>query len=164
MGDRVIKPVLVELWRVHVDDGRLVVDRGGLRSCAGPVGDAETVDGVVRAEVAAGPDDGTPVELHSTSWRESGPGVLLTYIGLFRKPDRDGDWVLLSDHLESGLSEEHKGVLLHALRHVAFLVREDDEARERIVTACGTGFLEGVLPGLAGQYREHLRSVRRARR
>jgi hypothetical protein len=77
-----------------------------------------------------------PIVLHSTSWRHAGPEVILTYLAVVSPEAPPESW------LEEGIerAELARGeatspppaigvaqVLEHALRHLAWLVREDHE-------------------------------------
>lgn len=76
--------------------------------------------------------------LHSTSWRWQGQAVVLTFVGVAElNPDRAGK-VVLESPLARGVATaapaaiDEDQVLQHALRHLAWLAREDPAVRDTL--------------------------------
>lgn len=108
-----------------------------------------------------------PALIHSTSWRSSGPNVILTYVVVV---DVDGPvlgaWPdakpisreVLVGHPPSGHgaaeppAPHRLAVLGHAVRHVAFL-RQFDTTAAAALPAAWDAPLDALRPALAGWYR-----------
>lgn len=110
--------------------------------------------------------------VHSTSWRVDGPAVVLTYVAAVAI----GDALDVKDRFPNALpiggfllesagqaepgpatsapAPRHLDVLMHAVRHLAFLLDYDDTAG-RVLDGLGfAGHLRALGPALAGMYRE----------
>lgn len=84
----------------------------------------------------------TPVMVHSTSWRVVGQLILLTFLVVVDPPDRVPDTyeveVVTRSELARGRATApppHVGlsqVVEHGLRHLAWLVREDEAIRQAL--------------------------------
>lgn len=170
--------VVPEVWPVAGDErGLWLVSGNGPWMPALPV----DADGDVHAEVELtlgmnGVDLADVPLLHSTSWRASGSSIVLTYIAMIRVsgvvraawPDAEP----ISPMLPGAVGRPHThaaaaapvprdvDVLLHALRHMAFL-RDHDATAGAVLRLQGwVPHLEQLEPALAGMYgEEHSRAA-----
>ncbi|GLI01744.1 DOMON domain-containing protein [Phytohabitans aurantiacus] len=142
---------LVETVLLSARDGQLC-----FRTVTRPLGDGEHPDACARS--LAGPDVGL---LHSTSWRYTGGGIVLTYAGL---PDADP---VAAVEPVPDLPAVHSGdplapsppvvrpvdVAAHACRHLAFLRHTDPHVA---VLAAGGGevwdLIDVFTPAVAGMF------------
>jgi hypothetical protein len=161
--------VWVEVWPVAADDAGIWLVSGldAWRPSLPVMADEEPhadVELVLHENSAA--DDA--VLLHSTSWRVDGPGVVLTYVAVLRKPGYvRANWPgaepisprlprAVGRPLAHGAAEpplpRHVDVLMHAVRHLRFLLDTDDTAAASL-DAHWRRHLAEMTSALAGMYR-----------
>lgn len=160
--------VQVEVWPVAADDAGLWLVSGDDAWRCGPV----MADGDVHFEVEGlmwehGVAAGTAV-IHSTSWRAEGTSVVLTYMAAVRVEgfarDRWPDAMPVTPALAAAVGRppahapteppapRFVDVLLHGLRHLAFLRLYDVPASEALPEHWHE-HLRRFEPALAGMYR-----------
>jgi hypothetical protein len=132
-------PVRAEIFMVRLNGDRLE-----LTGPDGPVAwlvqldDAEHPVGVVTRIVSG--LVGPPVLVHSTSWRRDGPAVILSFVVVIGAEQAVGLASAPIDRAELARSEATKAperigqvqVLEHGLRHLAWLVHDDDVVASRL--------------------------------
>jgi hypothetical protein len=145
-------PVQAEIFVVTLDEGRIML--------TGPCGaapwlveigaDDDPVDTVARMTRL---NIGEAAIVHSTSWRRDRDAVILTFVVVI-DPSLVGD-------MESGIvqrselahsratqapeSIQHAQVLEHGLRHLAWLIRDDEVVRSELAEAWSAA-LAGYIP------------------
>lgn len=162
--------VKVEVWPVAADESGLWLVSGDEPWASSPV----LSDGDVHYEVefllrGHGIHAEDVTALHSTSWRPDGPSIVLTYMaavapgGLARDrwPNAAPITVTLADAV--GKPPTHAAdeapiprmidVLLHGLRHLAYLADHDTPAAEAM-GELWRRHLDPLRPALAGMYSE----------
>lgn len=163
--------VFPEVWPVAADEASL-----WLLSPSGPLRPDLPVmaDGDVHADVELelhrnGIDQADVPLLHSTSWRPEGTSIVLTYLAVVRRPGfvRE-NWPgacpidpSLPDAVGRPLTHaadeppipRHVDVLVHSLRHAAFLLEWDATASE-VLDGHWRRHLSILQPALAGLYSE----------
>jgi len=95
-----------------------------------------------------------PLLVHSTSWRHDGSHVVITYVAAVAPPDRPSPYLADETMGRTDLARgdafgpppaiEVNQVLEHALRHLAWLVKDDDVVRETL--AEWAPYLERYVP------------------
>lgn len=162
--------VHVEVWPIAADDlGLWLVSGGDAWRANLPVMADDEIHAVVEAELAhhAALDD--VVLLHSTSWRPNTWGLMLTYVAILRRPGEvRKNWPTaapISPRLlgitgkppAHGAAEaptpRFSDVLLHTVRHLAFLLETDDTAAS-VMDTNWRRHLSALQPALAGLYSE----------
>jgi hypothetical protein len=113
------------------------------------VGDhpVEVVDRMVRSAV------GPPLLLHSTSWRRDRGAVILTFIvvidprlvGTMESEPVDRAALARSEATAAPREIDHRQVLEHGLRHLAWLARDDQVVRRELSEAWHA-LLAGYVP------------------
>lgn len=159
--------VRAELWIVAADQTGIWLLNGddAWRS------DRISADGDVHAEVELlayghAPDLALSV-IHSTSWRQDGPGVVLTYVAIGQAGEFVQDRWPSALPITTQLVElagrpyphdaaqaplpRHLDVLMHAVRHLRFL-RDTDAPTRDAMSAEWRHYLEAFEPALAGMY------------
>jgi hypothetical protein len=162
-------PVIAEVWPVAADEaGVWLVSGPGAWTSDLPIQSDSDPHGEVELMLASRGAAFDTVLLHSTSWRTDVPRLVLTYMAVLnagaavraRWPQalpvslEFADTVRPAPHAptESPVVAED-AVLLHGLRHLAFLLETD-------VTSAGAldenwrRHLAGLRPALAGMYSE----------
>ncbi|MFC0533959.1 hypothetical protein [Phytohabitans kaempferiae] len=163
--------VWVEVWPVAADQVGVWLLSGddALRSSLPVAADSEP-HFEVEALLAAADMRNDTVLLHSTSWRPDGPRVVLTYVavvqgGSLERLVRDRWTTALPVSLELadavGRPPEHRpdappvpryvDVLLHAVRHLRFLL-DTDASNRAALDANWARHLGALTPALAGMY------------
>ncbi|WP_433346028.1 hypothetical protein [Micromonospora sp. CA-111912] len=162
--------VWVEVWPVAADQVGLWLLSGGDAWRPGlPVPSDSEPHAEVELELAGRAAKDSASLLHSTSWRVDGPRVILTYIavvevtGLVRDqwPDALPIDLALAEAVgrpptnaaNDAPAPRYVDVLLHALRHLRFLIDYDATAAEAL-TGTIRGHLLPLAPALAGMYGE----------
>lgn len=162
--------VMAEVWPVAADEAGLwlLSGMGAWQTWTVPA------DGDVHWEVETalsehGIAPGGTAALHSTSWRPDGAAVVLTYIAVVKAPglvrDRWPGALPVAPELARAVGKppthaaaeapvpRDVDVLLHALRHLAYLAEGDRDAETS--AAMGETFrrqLKAFTPALAGMY------------
>ncbi len=93
---------------------------------------------------------GDPLLVHSTSWRRARGSVILSFVVVNREdqaPELPGTPIVRTDLARSAatsapVSIAYQQVLEHGLRHLAWLVKDDEVVRERL-SACWKSVLDG---------------------
>jgi hypothetical protein len=162
-------PVVVEVWPVAADEAGLWLASGaGPWRADSPVPSDSDPHGEVELLLAMRGALGDVALLHSTSWRTDVPRLVLTYVAVVdagaavrvRWPEalpvslEFADTVRPAPHgpTESPTVAED-AVLLHGLRHLAFLL-ETDASAAGALDGDWRGHLAGLRPALAGMYSE----------
>jgi len=162
--------VQVEVWPVAVDDAGIWLVSGSDAWRSDPV----PQDGDVHFEVETLLHRYSALEsttlIHSTSWRPDGPFIVLTYVAVLRGTDHPvrNAWQGALP-ISRALTEQvgppapnaatdppiprYIDVLLHAVRHLRFLLAEDATAAASLDTTWQR-HLSGLRPALAGMYTE----------
>jgi hypothetical protein len=161
--------VRVEVWPVAADDvGIWLISGMDAWRAALPVPADSEPHAEVELLLSTNGIDGSDVPLlHSTSWRVDGATVVLTYVAVIRRPGLVREsWpqalpVSLDLAAEVGRPPTHGAaevpvpryvdVLLHALRHVAFL-RDSDGTARAALDVHWLAHLARLRPALAGMY------------
>jgi hypothetical protein len=161
--------VRVELWVAAADQAGIWLISGddAWRS------DRISADEDVQAEVellayGQAPDLALSV-IHSTSWRQDGPGIVLTYVaigqaGEFVQDQFPAALPITTELLEAvgrpyphdaaqAPTPRHIDVLMHAIRHLRFL-RDTDEPTRAAMSPEWRRHLEAFEPALSGLYSE----------
>jgi hypothetical protein len=161
--------VRVELWVVAADQAGIWLLNGddAWRS------DRISADEDVHAEVELlayghAPDLALSV-IHSTSWRQDGPGIVLTYVAIGQAGEFVQDRWPHALPITTQLLElvgrpyphdaaqapvpRHLDVLVHSVRHLRFL-RDTDAPTRDAMSADWRQHLEAFEPALAGLYSE----------
>lgn len=141
-GIEVMGPVRAEIFMVRLHADRIEItgpDGPGawivqLDEREHPV---ESVDRIVRGLV------GQPLLVHSTSWRRDGAAVILSFVVVIGPEQAAGMETAPVGRAELARSEATRApiaigtsqVLEHALRHLAWLAREDAVVRDRLSPA-----------------------------
>lgn len=161
--------VRVELWVVSADAGGIWLVSGGDALMTARI----DADSFIQSEMELLAHEHFPgVQLdvtHSTSWRQSGPAMLTTYVAIARPPefvqDRWPDALPLTTELlaEVGKPFPHApngaplprrvDVLMHAVRHLRFL-RDFDVPTSAAMDANWKRHLESFEPALACMFDE----------
>ena len=165
----------VEIWPLAADDvGIWLLSGDDAWRPSLPVGAASEPHAEVELGLEEnGVEKSSVVLVHSTSWRADGPAVVLTYVVVVRPPSgliRD-DWPEarpVSAQLPDAVGKppvnvptdppapRYIDVLLHAIRHLRFLLDTDSAARDALTGAWRQHLLH-LEPALAGMYvREEL--------
>jgi hypothetical protein len=113
--------------------------------------------------------------LHSTSWRVDGPSVILTYVAVIRPrglvldewPDANPVSAELADAVgrppTHGPTEvptpRYIDVLIHSLRHLAYLRDSDATSRQALTDPHWQRHLGTLRPALAGMYETQHRAA-----
>lgn len=131
--------------RLDGDRIRFTVAR---RPCGGGADPDDVAEEGLQALFPTLPRDG--LVLHSTSWRY-GDGILtLTYLGYSDDlPLSALPLVLPPDARPNG--DDADSVVAHAIRHLAFLIRQEPEKYGRPLSDESRAFLAGVEPDVAGR-------------
>ena len=158
--------VIVEVWPVAADQAGiwLLSGQDAVRSARIPA------DSVPHWEVETLLGYGAKTEaalLHSTSWRIDGPHIVLTYMAVIAAADLvRADWPgampiaaellpTVGNPAPHGAAEvpapRYVDVLMHGLRHLAFLRRTDSSAQE-VLTGRWVQHLDAMEPAMAGMY------------
>jgi hypothetical protein len=163
--------VRVELWVVAADQAGIWLVSGddAWRS------DRISADEDIHAEVellayGQAPDLALSV-IHSTSWRQDGPGVVLTYIAIAQAGEFVQDRFPAAVPITTELLElvgrpyphdaaqaptpRHLDVLMHAVRHLRFL-RDTDAPTRGAMSAEWRRHLEAFEPALSGMYSDRV--------
>ena len=94
------------------------------------------------------------VVVHSTSWRYEHGNLLLTYIAYADELPFDGLPQVLPREAHA-VGAGVASVVAHAIRHLAFLVRQEPETYVRAISPETLAHLARIDPGVAGRiYRE----------
>jgi hypothetical protein len=96
---------------------------------------------------------GDPLLVHSTSWRRARGSVILSFVVVNREdqaPELRGTPVVRTDLARSAatsvpVSIAYQQVLEHGLRHLAWLIRDDEVVRGSL-GACWKSQLDGYVP------------------
>jgi hypothetical protein len=162
--------VRVEIWPLAADEiGIWLLSGDDAWRPSLPVGAASEPHAEVELALSEKAIEKDSVALvHSTSWRTDGPAVVLTYVVVLRPPSglvRD-DWpkarpvsVQLPDAVgkppvndpTEPPAPRYVDVLLHAVRHLRFLLDTDSTARDAL-TGAWCQHLPHLEPALAGMY------------
>lgn len=162
--------VRVEIWPLAADDvGIWLLSGDDAWRPALPVGAASEPHAEVElALLGNGVEESSVVLLHSTSWRTDGPAVVLTYVVVLQPSSglvRD-DWPEarpVSAQLPGAVGKppvnsptappapRYVDVLLHAIRHLRFLLDTDSAARDAL-SGPWRQHLQHLEPALAGMY------------
>jgi hypothetical protein len=158
--------VRVEVWPVSADINGLWLLSGSDAWRSGPVpADTDPHAAVEQLLARGGALDDARV-IHSTSWRAEDDAVIVTYVAALACPDVHDHWpgskpISLDLPGAAGPPLEHPAagppmpdyahVLLHAVRHMAFLADTDGAAREALTPEWVT-HLAAFTPALAGMY------------
>lgn len=150
-GIDVVGPVRAEIFLIWLDRGRVAITGpDGARPWVVQLEDAEhpvaTVERIVAGVV------GTPLLVHSTSWRREGAAVILTFLAVL-DPEQVGDMesapvdrAALARSEATRAPEQIAGdqVLEHALRHLAWLAQDDPVVRARLSAGWGAALADYV--------------------
>ena len=162
--------IWVEVWPVAADSAGiwLVSGSDAWRADLPVMGDSEPHFDV-ELELSGHGVKNDVALLHSTSWRADGPRVLLTYVALLQVPggslvrDRWPDALPIGPGLADAVGApptnppaeapmpRYIDVLLHAVRHLRFLLDTDGAART-VMDDHWRRHLEDFTPALAGMY------------
>jgi len=161
--------VRVEIWPLAADDvGIWLLSGDDAWRPSLPVGAASEPHAEVELALAGnGVEESSVVLVHSTSWRADGPAVVLTYVAVLRHSGiiRD-DWPKarpVSAQLPEAVGKppvnaatdppapRYVDVLLHAIRHLRFLLDTDSTARDAL-TGPWRQHLPHFKAALAGMY------------
>jgi hypothetical protein len=131
--------------RVDRDQVRFMLAR---RACSGGTDPDDIAQEGMDAQFPTLPRD--RVVLHSTSWRY-GDGILtLTYLGYSDElPLSELPLMLPPDARPNG--DDADSVVAHAIRHLAFLIRQDPEKYGRPLSDETRAYFAGVEPDVAGR-------------
>ncbi len=163
--------VRIELWVVAADQAGIWLLNGddAWRT------DRISADEDVHAEVELlayghAPDLALSV-IHSTSWRQDGPGIVLTYVAIGQAGEFVQDRWPRALPITAELLEEvgrafphaadeapiprHIDVLMHAVRHLRFL-RDTDTPTRDAMSADWRRHLEAFEPALSGMYSDRV--------
>lgn len=161
--------VKIEIWPLAADHASVwLVSGREAWTPALPVGSADDIHDEVEALLYKHGVLETTTLIHSTSWRPDGPSMVVTYVAVLRTdgpviadfPDARPVGLDLADKVGRppmhGATEvpvpRYVDVLLHAIRHLRFLLDNDDESATGI-TLPMRRHIEKLRPALAGMYR-----------
>jgi hypothetical protein len=157
---------VAEIWGLSANERGIWLISGGEAWRSGPIA-ADTdphwaVSAILREHGAL---DAAKI-IHSTSWRAEGESVVLTYVAALDCPDVETHWpgaqlvsLMLPDVVGKPITHaadapptpRHIDVLLHALRHLRFLL-EHDATAARAFSPAWRSHLNDFAPALAGMY------------
>lgn len=167
--------VRIELWAAAADKTGIWLVNGGGEAW---LSDRLDADSQVHAEVLDLAGQHVPAALlpviHSPSWRQEGPGVILTYIAVASAPEHVQDFwpgaLPVTPELlgatgrpwphaaEAPPVNRYVDVLLHAVRHLAFLDGTDAGVRKAL-TRDWKNHLAEWEPALSGLYLGEIQQV-----
>jgi hypothetical protein len=162
--------VRIELWPVAADSLGIWLLSGDDALRSNPILRASEPHMTVEAMLSENGMRARAEIIHSTSWRHDDESLVLTYVAVLEPAEyvRD-DWpqalpVTLSMANEVGRPPEHApmeppapryvDVLLHAIRHLRFLVDYDTITRDHMPARL-INWLRPLEPALAGLYDPH---------
>ena len=152
-------PVRAEVFVLWLDDQQIML--------TGPCGpeawlielqdDDDPVDTVTRM---VGENVGPPIVVHSTSWRRDGGAVILSFVvvvapalaAAFDSVPIGRAELARSEATSAPTSIDGAQVIEHGLRHLAWLVRDDEAVRRELADGWS-----GVLAGYVAEPFRHLR-------
>lgn len=161
--------VRTEIWPIAADSVGLWLISGddALRPRL-PIGSADDIHFEVENMLAEAGMLGHTTLIHSTSWRPEGPSMTVTYIAVVQTADMVIHTWPNAKPISLALAEavgkppvhgatevpvpRHIDVLLHAIRHLRFLLETDDESAKGITLPIRR-HIEKLQPALAGMYR-----------
>lgn len=163
--------VMVEVWPISADERGLWLLSPEAWQAGRVPADDEPHSEVVGLLYDHGVQD-TAAFVHSTSWRVDGPHVVLTYVAVVDRgdaPDVRDRWAAaqpISARVLDAVGNSAAGpaldpptpryldVLMHAVRHLRFLLDHDAEAAAVLERLGWTRHLNALTPALAGMYQD----------
>lgn len=158
--------VRAELWGLSADEAGIWLINGGDAWRSGPIAADSEPHYVVEELLDEHHALGDAKIIHSTSWRAEDESVILTYVAALDCPDVRDHWPdaqLVSTALGDVVGKpaphdadapplpRYVDVLLHAIRHLRFLLDYDVTAAESLSPAWRR-HLQAFAPALAGMY------------
>lgn len=159
----------VEVWPVAADAAGIWLLSGddAWRPALPIPADSEPHAEVELTLAQNGVTDGV-VLIHSTSWRVDGPSVVLTYVAVIRPRDLVLDQWPNANPVSADLADavgrppthgptevptpRYIDVLIHALRHLSYLMETDATSRQALDDPHWRRHLAALRPALAGMY------------
>ena len=160
------KTVRAEVWALSADDAGIWLISGDAPWMSADLGAAEDEHAAVERILAGHHALHDAAIVHSTSWRDVDTYAVHTFVAALSCPDVHGHWPgalpvspRLIEHTgkpiphaaDAAPTPRDSDVLLHAVRHLAFLERHDATA-QAAMTGHWRAHLAAFQPALAGMY------------